>query len=155
MEDDQRVEEWAKLIEATSGLVSGLAWPVAVVLAVWLIMRRHNAAFSRLIDRITSLQFPGGQIDLAAAAAARREEVDELAEQVANQDAAEDRRVVVRELAASAVELGAIEQSRRIADILGSLSSETQSSAVEAALAELAVRGHHPQLSVRVRGTRV
>ncbi|MEU7857847.1 hypothetical protein [Nonomuraea sp. NPDC049141] len=59
------MEQWAKLIEAVGGLLTGLAWPVAVVLAVWLIMRRHNAAFGRLIDRVTSLQFPGGQIDLA------------------------------------------------------------------------------------------
>lgn len=140
MEDDQRVEEWAKLIEAIGGLVTGLAWPIAVVLAVWLIMRRHNAAFGRMIDRITSLQFPGGQIDLTEAVAAQREQVDELAEQVATQDASDDeRRKAAQYLVEQAAGLGQIEQSQRIAELLRSPPGVGPEAEVEALMRRMAV----------------
>lgn len=107
MEDDQWVEEWAKLIEAIGGLVTGLAWPVAVVLAVWLIMRRHNAAFGRLIDRVSSLQFPGGQLDLNAVVEEQQAEVAELANRASKPDLDEEAREdAVKDLAEAAEELG-------------------------------------------------
>ncbi|MET7334259.1 hypothetical protein [Nonomuraea sp. NPDC005650] len=59
------MEEWAKLIEAIGGLIGAIAWPIAIVLAVWLIMRRHRDAFGRLIDRVTSIPTPFGQFDFA------------------------------------------------------------------------------------------
>ncbi|MFF4193342.1 LuxR C-terminal-related transcriptional regulator [Nonomuraea sp. NPDC001831] len=101
--------DWAKLIEAIAGLVGAVAWPVAVVLAVWLIMRRHRDAFGRLIDRVSSLQFPGGQIDLAAVEAKQEEQVATLAGQVVSPelDAAE-RQDAVQDLVAAAESLGRI-----------------------------------------------
>ncbi|MEU5869344.1 hypothetical protein ABZ815_49835 [Nonomuraea sp. NPDC047529] len=94
------MEAWAKLIEATGGLIGATAWPIAVVIAVWLIMRRHRDAFGRLIDRVTSLQLPGGvQIDLAAQEA----QVQDLASQVVSPELDEsEREERVRELLAAA-----------------------------------------------------
>jgi hypothetical protein len=137
------VEQWAKLIEAIGGLVGAAAWPIAIVVAVGLIMRRHNAAFSRLIDRITSLQFPGGQIDLSEAVAAQKEQVEELAEEVASQDTDEEqRRQAAHQLAVSAADLGRIQESQRIFDLLRAWRS-TQNSEAEAALAHLFTQGMH------------
>ncbi|MGC5010122.1 hypothetical protein ACLQ2R_05100 [Streptosporangium sp. DT93] len=109
--------EWAKLIEAIAGLVGAIAWPVAIVLAVWLIMQRHKAAFGRLIDRVTAVSYPGGQIDLAEIEAAKlaEEEADqeaqvaELVEQAAGEEEGqEQRREVLEALAAQAEELGRV-----------------------------------------------
>uniref|UniRef100_UPI003F4930BF hypothetical protein n=1 Tax=Streptosporangium sp. CA-235898 TaxID=3240073 RepID=UPI003F4930BF len=109
--------EWAKLIEAIAGLVGAIAWPAAIVLAVWLMMRRHRAAFGRLIDRVTAVSYPGGQIDLAEIEAAKlaEEEADqeaqvaELVEQAAGEEeGAEQRREVLEALAKQAEELGRV-----------------------------------------------
>ena len=108
-----RMAEWAKLIQAIAGLVGAVAWPVSIVLAVWLVMRRHRDAFERFVDRIRSLTYPGGQIDLGEAVDAGKARVEELAEQVATPDVAEEeRREIARELARQAQRLGAIEQWR-------------------------------------------
>ncbi|RCG32010.1 hypothetical protein DQ384_05570 [Sphaerisporangium album] len=119
--------DWAKLIEAIAGLVGAVAWPIAVVLAVWLIMRRHRDAFERLIDRVTSLSFAGGEIALAeskldAREKEQRQRVDALEEQLAGDDAPEDtRRVILRELTSEAETLGRVSANKdllwRIADL--------------------------------------
>ncbi|MFI6594973.1 hypothetical protein ACIBHX_01925 [Nonomuraea sp. NPDC050536] len=99
--------DWAKLIEAIAGLVGAVAWPVAVVLAVWLVMRRHRDAFGRLIDRVSSLQFPGGQIDLNAVVEERKAEVAELVNRVAGKGLdSEELRAAARDLAEAAEGLG-------------------------------------------------
>ncbi|MER5326757.1 hypothetical protein [Streptosporangium roseum] len=107
--EDGYVADWAKLIEAIANLVGALAWPIAVVLAVWLIMRRHQMAFGRLIDRLKSFSFPGGQIDLTEIEAAQQVQVDNLVEQAVNPDADEAaRRNAVHSLSKEAEQLGRI-----------------------------------------------
>ncbi|MER6830898.1 hypothetical protein ABT352_33230 [Streptosporangium sp. NPDC000563] len=109
--------EWAKLIEAIAGLVGAIAWPVAIVLAAGMVMRRYKAAFGRLIDRMTTLSYPGGQIELAAIEAAKLAEeesdqeaqVAELVEQAAGEEEGqEQRREVLKALAEQAEELGRV-----------------------------------------------
>ncbi|GII65620.1 hypothetical protein Skr01_57050 [Sphaerisporangium krabiense] len=94
--------EWAKSIESIAHLVGALAWPIAVVLAVWLLMRRHHTAFGRLIDRVKSFGFPGGQVDLGEIEAAQEDQVDKLVEQAVDPGASEDlRQNAIRSLSRS------------------------------------------------------
>ncbi|GAA2861594.1 hypothetical protein [Nonomuraea rubra] len=105
--------DWAKLIEAIAGLVGAVAWPVAVVLAVWLIMRRHRTAFERLIDRVKSVSYPGGQIDLDAIESRQAAHVETLVEQVLDPDAKrEDIQQIARQLAEDAEHLGRVRQAK-------------------------------------------
>lgn len=111
--DDRGVADWAKLIEAIAGLVGAVAWPIAIVLAVWLIMRRHRDAFERFIDRVKAVSYPGGQIDLAEIEDAKKARVQELEQQLADPDAdAEERRETARELANEAREWGKLSADR-------------------------------------------
>ena len=100
--------DWAKLIEAVAALMTGLAWPVAIVVAVWLTMRRHRDAFVRLIDRVNTVQFPGGQIDLAKAEAEQLAHVEELTRAVSTTPDTADRQQAAESLAVEAEALGRI-----------------------------------------------
>lgn len=106
------MEAWAKLIEAIAGLVGAVAWPVAIVVAVWLIMRRHRAAFGRLIDRVKSVSYPGGQIDLEAIESEQAAQVEVLVEQVADPQASPQQiEQGARQLAKDAENLGRVRQA--------------------------------------------
>ncbi|MFF3667222.1 hypothetical protein [Microtetraspora malaysiensis] len=110
--------DWAKLIEAIAGLVGAVAWPTAIVLAVWLIMRRHRSAFERLIDRVKAVSYPGGQIDLTEIETQKQERVEELTQRAAAPEITEDeRRETALKLAEEAEMLGAFRAERGLVDI--------------------------------------
>lgn len=73
--------EWARLIDSLAGLVTAVAWPVAAVMVVRFLARRHRAAFERLLDRVTAVSYPGGQIDLVVVE--QEAQVEELAGRLA------------------------------------------------------------------------
>ncbi|MFC5828486.1 hypothetical protein [Nonomuraea insulae] len=104
--------EWAKLIESLAGLVTAVAWPVAAVMAVRLLLSRHRAAFERLLDRIQAVSYPGGQIDLAITEADQRAQVEELAERLAapETDVAR-RRLLARRAVEQAEHLGRLREA--------------------------------------------
>src|SRR5262245_24475959 len=101
------MEDWAKLIDSIAGLVGAIAWPTAVVISAWIIMRRHRAAIERLIDRVTKVGFPGGEIDLGGAVAAQKAQVEDLERRLAGADE-EQRPEVARQLTWEAQELGRV-----------------------------------------------
>ncbi|SDR22903.1 hypothetical protein SAMN04489764_4260 [Thermostaphylospora chromogena] len=104
------MEEWARLIEAISGLVSGIAWPVAITLSVWMIIRRHREAVDRFIDRVKVVSYPGGHIDLTEIEA-QEAHVEELTKQVSSPESDEERRrEVATRLAEEATKLGRLRQ---------------------------------------------
>ncbi len=45
-------------------------------------MRKHRDAFERLLDRLKTLTYPGGQVDFEAVADEKQQEVDRLYEEV-------------------------------------------------------------------------
>ncbi|MFG1686993.1 hypothetical protein ACGFNP_42990 [Nonomuraea sp. NPDC049269] len=101
--------EWTKLIEAIASLAGALAWPIAVVVAVRLIMKHHRMAFGRLIDRVKSFSFPGGQVDLGEIEAAQEEQVEKLVEHAADPNVSEEaRRDIISTLTKEAEQLGRI-----------------------------------------------
>ncbi|GAA1690469.1 hypothetical protein GCM10009733_103330 [Nonomuraea maheshkhaliensis] len=109
------MEQWAKLIEAIAGLIGAVAWPVAVVLAVWLIMRRHRDAFDRLLDRLKTLTYPGGQVDFDAVAEEQQHQVEVLSKQIADSDTDDmGRRLYAQLLAEQAERLGELKYSARL-----------------------------------------
>ncbi|GAA4579755.1 hypothetical protein GCM10023194_06170 [Planotetraspora phitsanulokensis] len=109
------MDDWAKVIDSIAGLVDAIAWPLAVIVAVWLIMRRHRNAIERLIDRITKVGFPGGEIDLSGVIAGKEAQVEELEQEVVAPDRdEEERREAARRLAAEAEELGRIREIRTV-----------------------------------------
>ncbi|MEV4562814.1 hypothetical protein AB0K12_03475 [Nonomuraea sp. NPDC049419] len=88
--------EWARLIDSLAGLVTAVAWPVTAVMVARFLAGRHRAAFERLLDRVTAVSYPGGQIDLAVAE--QEAQVEELAGRLAGAgtDPAERLRMVRR-----------------------------------------------------------
>ncbi|WP_327585024.1 hypothetical protein OHA25_56560 [Nonomuraea sp. NBC_00507] len=118
------MEQWAKLIEAIAGLVGAVAWPVAVVLAVWLIMRKHRDAFDRLLDRLKTLTYPGGQVDFDAVTEEQQHQVEVLSEQIADSDTDEmRRRQAAHQLAEEAEKLGELRYSARLLKALSAAPS--------------------------------
>ncbi|MFC7384179.1 helix-turn-helix transcriptional regulator [Sphaerisporangium rhizosphaerae] len=105
----EEMEEWAKLIEAIAQLLGAVVWPVAIVLGVRMIMRRHRDAFERLIDRVRSLSYPGGQVDLADLTVEQERQVEHLVERAGVESLShEEREGIVRQLMLEAERLGGL-----------------------------------------------
>ncbi|MGP4100179.1 hypothetical protein [Nonomuraea sp. KM90] len=101
--------DWAKLIEAIAGLLGAVAWPVAIVLATRIVIRRHRLAFERLIDRVQSISYPGGQVDLGQIAIEQEHHVGALVQEASAEDLEpEQREALVRRLAREAERLGGL-----------------------------------------------
>ncbi|MFI7134612.1 LuxR C-terminal-related transcriptional regulator [Nonomuraea sp. NPDC050153] len=125
------MEEWAKLIEAVAQLVGAIAWPMAIVLGVRMVMRRHRDAFERLIDRVRSVSYPGGQVDLADLTVEQEQQVERLAEQAAAETVSPGQREeLVRRLTLEAERLGGLR-----------LLSETELSSLEREVLDLRTNG--------------
>ncbi|GAB2917942.1 hypothetical protein ACFMQL_20070 [Nonomuraea fastidiosa] len=102
--------EWARFIDSLAGLVTAVAWPVAAVVAVRFLASRHRAAFERLLDRVTAVSYPGGQIDLAVSE--QEKQVEELAERLAGSEAdPEERLQLVRRVVERAEDLGRLREA--------------------------------------------
>ncbi|WP_091090606.1 hypothetical protein [Nonomuraea wenchangensis] len=109
------MDEWAKLIEAIAGLVGAVAWPVAVVVAVWLIMRKHRDAFERLLDRLKTLSYPGGQVDFDAVVKEQQHRVEQLQDEVVAAVPVDGQhREAALQLVEESRKLGAIRTSARL-----------------------------------------
>jgi hypothetical protein len=101
--------DWTKVIEAGVGVISSLAWPAAAVVMLRMVLKRYRDGIGRLIDRVKTVTYPGGQVDLLEAAEGKRAEVASLVEQVAAGDADEEsRRAAGAELAVKAEQVGKI-----------------------------------------------
>ncbi|MBB5084986.1 hypothetical protein [Nonomuraea endophytica] len=104
--------DWARLLDSAAALVSALAWPLALVLSVRLVIRRHRAAFERLVDRVKVVTYPGGQIDLAVIEASQEAQVEELAERLTRAEADDAERLrAARLIVGRAVELGRLREA--------------------------------------------
>ncbi|MCU1676164.1 MAG: hypothetical protein JWM93_922 [Frankiales bacterium] len=78
-----------------------------------------NAPQQVLADRVKSLSYPGGQIDLAEIEEAQKERVAELEEQVAHPGASADKvRTAAAELAKEALTLGEVRANRDLLELL-------------------------------------
>ncbi|MFC4535277.1 helix-turn-helix transcriptional regulator [Sphaerisporangium dianthi] len=103
------MDAWAKLIEAIAHLVGAIVWPVAIVVGVRMVMRRHRDAFERLIDRVRSFSYPGGQVDLADLTVEQERQVERLVEQASVESLShEEREKAVRQLMLEAERLGSL-----------------------------------------------
>jgi hypothetical protein len=92
--------DWTKAIEASAGVLSSLAWPAAGVVMLRMVLKRYHKGIGGLIDRIKSVSYPGGEVQLLEIAAEeKRAEVKVLTEQAAAPDVDEEtRRRTVSEL---------------------------------------------------------
>jgi hypothetical protein len=100
------------LIKAIAELLGAIAWPIAIVVAAFVLTRRHQHAMDRMIDRIRTFTLPGGaQIDLDELRERQEDEVAEKMEQIAEAgDGSEEAlRAAAAELAEAARALGRIE----------------------------------------------
>ncbi|MEU6709982.1 hypothetical protein ABZ897_00770 [Nonomuraea sp. NPDC046802] len=106
--------DWAKLIEAIAGLLGTVAWPTAVAIMVWLVLRRQHGAVTRFIDRLEEILLPGGAgLRLKAVVQETRDEVQELVEQVTTESDPRRRQQAAQELAERAEQLGMLGIIRR------------------------------------------
>lgn len=73
-----------RLIEAIAKLITAFAWPVAIVVGVWLVVGRQRHAFGKMMGRVKKLVFPGGEIELAEQVEEHRENIEQTAEELRN-----------------------------------------------------------------------
>jgi hypothetical protein len=107
-----------EVIEAITGLLGAIAWPIATVVIVLLVLRRHREAVNRMIDRIHTFSYPGGQLEMSEIKESQQRVIELQAQ--AKDEVADPRirREDVEKLVEEAKRLGRLEAARE-----GSLTS--------------------------------